>query len=122
MSKNLIPSLNALLSNVRKIKNFTGVEHDSQLFSNSELEEFLSLAEQSTKTVLKTQDIFGHTDLVIEYAFYLALMSRSLLEKGREYQTLDNGIHLSPPDLSNHMVVVASNVINNWFRKLYAML
>jgi len=50
--------------------------------------------------------------------YYLALMSKSLVERGREYAIQDNGVYMNPPNVSSHMMDVAANVISNWFRKV----
>src|SRR5205085_2720673 len=90
------------------------------LFKDEDLESFLNLATNATSAVLKTTFDVGFTnpDLVVEYAAYLALTSRSLLEKGREYAFEDHGIVLQPPNVSQHMFDVARSLIDNWFRKV----
>lgn len=122
MSRTLLMPLNALLYNNGKQKavdekgNVTYV--DVPIFAESELLEYLRLAEDTTKSVLKVDNTLKHTDLVVEYAYYLALISKSLIERGREYAINDNGIYMNPPNVSDHMMNVAQIVINNWFRKV----
>jgi hypothetical protein len=122
MSRILLMPLNALLHNNGKQKsvdekgNVTYVE--APIFTETVLLEYLRHADQSVKSVLKIDNTINHGDLVVEYAYYLALMSKSLVERGREYAIQDNGVYMNPPNVSSHMMDVAANVISNWFRKV----
>lgn len=122
MTHTLLPQLNSLLANIGKQKSLdkdgNTVYADMKIFSDEDLEVFLQLAESATKSSLKVENAVLHPDLVVEYAMYLALMQKSLVEKGREFAIEDNGMYYNPPNLSNHMMDVAANVINNWFRKV----
>ncbi len=90
MAHALLPQLHALLNNIGQQKTVDDTGKVSyipvQIFSDEDLEIFLGLAEKATQSSLKTQSyvVMTNPDLVVEYACYLALMSRSLLEKGRE--------------------------------------
>lgn len=122
MSRPLLMPLNALLHNNGKQKavdeNGNTSYVDVTIFAEGELLEYLRLAEQATKSVLKVDNTLEYTDLVVEYAYYLALISKSLIERGREYAIQDNGVYMNPPNVSSHMIDVSANVINNWFRKV----
>lgn len=122
MSRPLLMPLNALLHNNGKQKavdekgNVTYVE--VPIFAEGELLEYLRHADQTVKSVLKVDNTINHGDLIVEYAYYLALISKSLIERGREYAINDNGVYMNPPNVSDHMMNVANVVINNWFRKV----
>ncbi len=118
MSRAWLPSLNALLCNSIKGKDLKGNEAVLSIHQEEDLLEFLKLAEQSTKSVLGTKDVNDHVDLIVEYAFYLALVSKSLVERGREYAIEDKGVYLNPPDVSSHLVNVAHIALDNWHRKV----
>lgn len=124
MAHSLLSQLHVLLESVGQKKTVDAAGNVSyvtvKLFEDENLEVFLKLAEKATANVLKTMyDVsVVNPDLVVEYAFYLALTSRSLIEKGREYAIQDNGMYFDPPHVSAHMINVASMVFENWLKKV----
>lgn len=87
--------------------------------SDDELLIFIQHGENATKSALSLASLSGHhDDLVVEYAMYMALMSNSLIEKGREFAYSDNGIQLNPPALAEHMMQVARQVADGWHKKI----
>lgn len=121
MSRTLLIPLGTLLNNVGKKKDATGKYIDSPIFPENDLLEFLKVGEQSVKSVLKAVNVdvvLHYPDLVVEYAFAMALMSKSLIEKGREFAVHDNGVFHNPPNVSDHLVRVANMTLDNWHRKV----
>lgn len=111
MLKSLLIPLNALLNNNAK-------SNEMPIFSEDELLEYLKQGEQTVKSLLKVEDTNNHKNLVVEYAYYLSLMSKSLIIKGREYMIKNNGVYTNPPNVADHMMQIANTLINNWFRKV----
>ncbi len=118
MSRAWLPSLNAMLNNSIKGKDTKGNEVVLSIFPEEDLLEFLKLADSSTKTVLGLKNVDDHVDLIVEYAFYLALISKSLIEKGREYAIEDKGVYINPPNVADHLMNIAQMALDNWHRKV----
>jgi hypothetical protein len=108
-----------LLRNSLPKKDASAKASVAPLLSDDDLKVFLEHGENATKTAMNISEVPDHySDLVIEYAMYMALMSNSLIEKGREFAFLDSGVTFTPPALADHMMQVARAVIDGWFKKV----
>lgn len=121
----VIEKLNTLLSNAGQQKVVDDAGKTSyipvKIFEDKDLQNFIELSETAVQNVLKKEPgvaIGLYPELVVEHAFYLALISRSLVEKGREYVIQDNGLAYEPPHISSHMSSLATTVFENWLRKV----
>lgn len=54
------------------------------------------------------------SDLLVTYACYVLLSTKSLIERGREFKTTDNAVSYTPPDVSSHLLTVSRELWNNW--------
>jgi len=79
-----------------------------KIFSENEVASFMKLA------LLEVSALFSHNysfenlneyagieGLVIDYAVIVALASKALIEKGREFAVVDNGVAFACPEISN---------------------
>jgi hypothetical protein len=57
-------------------------------------------------------------DVIVEGATLMALASKALLERGREFQFTDNGINFNPPTMSELMQTEWSTTLAHHFEKL----
>jgi len=57
-------------------------------------------------------------DVIVQGATLMALSSKSLLERGREYTLVDNSIQFTPPTVSELMSTQWSGELANYFEKL----
>jgi len=57
-------------------------------------------------------------DVIVQGATLMALASKSLLERGREFQFNDNGISFTPPTVSDLMSTQWSTELNNHWEKV----
>lgn len=54
------------------------------------------------------------SDLLVTYACYVVLSTKSLVERGREVSVSSNGVSFVPPDMSEHLVRLSRELWNNW--------
>lgn len=119
-SYNRLDALKTLLRSNSSAKSTTGKTIQISIFTDDELNTFLQHGENATRTALNLTSIHEQTfnDLVVEYAFYTAILSKSLEEKGREMTYQDNGVSMTPPALADHMIAVAKMLSESWFKKV----
>lgn len=120
--KGLIPAFMTFTAARGKAKAVSpdGVESyiDTNVISDADAETFLTQGLSSTDVQVSGFSLARHSDLVLDYAVYAALMAQSLSERGREVAYSDNGVHLTPPDVSNMCFSVAQSHLNTWQRKI----
>ena len=61
-------------------------------------------------------DQFG--EILVEGATLYALASKSLIERGREFQITDNGLNFNPPTVSELMQTQYSTLLSHYWEKL----
>lgn len=125
--KPLVDALSVLLHNHGKAKHTDEHGHaqfiDIQIYSEEELVNAINLAAPVIVANLVKR---GHpadqnllSSLVVQYAFYLVLVSRSLPEKGKQFPQPDNtGNLVAPPDIAGHMMYAAQSMLDAMFRSI----
>jgi hypothetical protein len=99
---------------------------DLEVFSNEMLVDFLVMSlSDFNQTPYFTSYTFDDTlvvdtfsEVLVEGATLQALASKALIERGREFQIVDNGVHFNPPSVSDLMNTQYCTLINHHFDKL----
>lgn len=107
-------------------KNGNTVYVDCDIFSNDMLNDFLTLSlSDFNQTPYFTFFDFDDADFVTTFAEVLvegavlqALASKSLIERGREFQYTDGGLTFDPPSVSELMNTQYSALLSHHFEKL----
>ena len=99
---------------------------DVDIFSTESLEAFIYLSLSNFNqvpyfTFYKLEDsyvidIFAET--LVEGAVLYALASKALIERGREFQLVDSGVHFEPPTVSELMNTQYCTLLNYHWEKL----
>lgn len=136
-SQNAIMNINLLLKSLRarldsrgksKFKDEFGndVYVDCDIFSVEQLVSFLAISLSSfnqiphdTYFTFEDTDAIAHWhEILVQGATLIALSSKSLLERGREFQLSDNGISFTPPTVSELMQTQWSAELGNHWEKV----
>ncbi len=137
LSQEAIKNLNRLIKLLRlrlqssgrhQIKNeYGGIEYENcEIFSVDELYAFLcsSLAEFNLyphPTGFTWEDPFvvdDFADILVEGAYIMALGSKALIEKGREYNITDNGISFQPAAVADFLNSQMNSLLGPYREKL----
>lgn len=99
---------------------------DTDIFSKESLEAFIQLSLSDFNQVphftfftledSKVIDTFA--DVLVEGAVLSALASKALVERGREFQIVDNGITMEPPTISELLNTQYSTLLGFHWEKL----
>lgn len=102
------------------------VYENCDIFSNEELHMFLcaaltefNLIPHFTSFTFEEQivvDYFG--EIIVEGAYIMALLSKALMEKGKEFNISDNGISFTPPAVADLLNSQASSLLGPYREKL----
>jgi hypothetical protein len=126
----LIQLIKSRLSSSGKMKSTDGngntIYVDCDIFSNDMLNDFLTLSLSGfNQTPYFTFFDYDDADFVTTFAEVLvegavlqALASKSLIERGREFQINDGGLTFDPPSLSDLMQTQYATLIGHHFDKL----
>lgn len=126
----LIKSLKARLNSSGKAKSADAygntVYVDCDIFSVDMLTTFIATAlwdfNQVPYFTWFTFDDQGFVDqfgeVLVEGATLYALASKSLIERGREFQITDNGLNFNPPTVSELMQTQYSTLLSHYWEKL----
>lgn len=126
----LIKSLKARLNSSGKAKSADSygntVYVDCDIFSVDMLGTFIATAlwdfNQVPYFTWFTFDDQGFVDqfgeILVEGATLYALASKSLIERGREFQITDNGLNFNPPTVSELMQTQYSTLLSHYWEKL----
>src|SRR5579885_3265447 len=126
----LIKSLRARLNSSGKAKSADAYGNviyvDSNIFSVDMLATFIATALWDFNQVpyftfftFDDEDFveqFG--EILVEGATLYALASKSLIERGREFQITDNGLNFNPPTVSELMQTQYSTLLSHYWEKL----
>ncbi len=127
---NLVTLLKQRLQSSGKAKsvdtNGNTIYVDTDIFSKESLEAFIQLSLSDFNqvphftffTLEDTKVINTFTDVLVEGAVLSALASKALIERGREFQIVDNGITVDPPTVSELMNTQYSTLLGFHWEKL----
>jgi hypothetical protein len=87
-------------------------------FLDNALAEFNSIPFFTGFTFDDSNAIGQFCSILVERATLEALASKALLERSREYTIDDNGIHFTPPAISELMMTQYSTLLTNYWEKL----
>lgn len=117
--------LNTLLTNERNVKSSnpdgSATYVKTQIFSDIEIDNTIQQSVIATSTMIGLDEdivIDNHSDLVVEYAWHLALLSKSCTEAGRRINIYEPGIEYTSPDIASHLMDVARILLDNWHRRI----
>lgn len=110
---NLIKILKTRLNDLSK---------DSDIFTIDQYVAFLATALEAVNVYppftnygfSDTSFIESFSSLIVQYATYLAATSKSLIERGREFETSDNGVTFIPPTMSDLLMHLGDSEFNRW--------
>ena len=114
-------------SGMRPTKDANGVTvyESCDIFSISEMFAFLcsSLSEFNstphyTQFVFEDQIVVDFRDVIVEGAYIMALASKALIEKGREFTVSDNGISFQPAAVADMLNSQMSTMLSLYREKL----
>jgi hypothetical protein len=126
----LIKSLKARLNSSGKAKSMDSYGNvlyvDCEIFSVDMFTTFLSTAlwdfnQVPFFTFFEFDDdtfIQQFGEILVEGATLYALASKSLIERGREFQITDNGLNFNPPTVSELMSTQYSSLLSHYWEKL----
>ncbi len=136
-SQNAIFNINKLMKALRARLNSRGLAktkdefgnttyEDCDIFSVEQLTVFIAEALAGINyvphftffTLEDTEIIDFLFDLIVQYAYFLAIESKVLLERGRELSINDNGVTFQPPGISDMMNSIMQLEINNWWDRV----
>lgn len=136
-SQEAIKNINKLLKSLKSRLNSSGkakssdkygnvVYVDCDIFSVDMLVTFLATAlwdfnQVPFFTFFKFDDnnfVEQFGEILIEGATLSALASKSLIERGREFQVTDNGLNFTPPTVSELMNTQYSSLLSHYWEKL----
>ena len=126
----LLKSLKARLNSAGKAKSVDGYGNvtyvDCDIFSIDMLVTFLATAlwdfnQVPFFTFFQFDDdnfVEQFGEILVEGATLYALASKSLIERGREFQVTDNGLNFNPPTVSELMNTQYSTLLSHYWEKL----
>jgi hypothetical protein len=129
-SAKLISLLKQRLSSNGKVKSEDVLGNtiyvDCDIFSIEMLDSFLELSLSNFNQLpvftsfTLDDDTFVNTftEILVEGAVLYALSSQALIERGREFQIMDNGIHYTMPSVSELLQTQYSVLLGHHFNKL----
>jgi len=136
-SQNAIANINKLMKTLRARLNSSGkskskdnygniIYVDCDIFSVDMLTTFLAdslsaFNEIPFFTFFSFEDtpiIDQFHNVLVEGATLMALASKALIERGREFQITDNGVNFTPPSIAEMLNTQYSTLLNNYFEKL----
>jgi hypothetical protein len=99
---------------------------DCDIYTKEVLESFIDLSisefnQIPTFTYYSLEDslfVETFTEVLVEGATLYALASQALIERGREFQILDNGISFDPPVVSELLNTQYSTLLSHHWKKL----
>lgn len=99
---------------------------DSDVYAPSMLETFVHLSISDFNqtpyftffTLENSRFVDCFTEVLVEGATLYALSSQALIERGREFQTIDNGIVFDPPTVSDILNTQYCTLLNHHWEKL----
>jgi len=65
-----------------------------------------------------TEFVDEFLEVLAQYAVIMALASKVMLERGREFDITDNGTSFRPPGVSDVLQTQYTTELNNWFEKI----
>jgi len=136
-SQTAINNINQLLKGLKARLNSSGkskridqfgnvVYEDCDIYTIDQLVVFLATALSAfneiptfTEFTFEDSEIMRiYYDVIMQYALILALSSKALLERGREFTITDNGVSFNPPGVSEVLMTQYSAEMGNWNEKV----
>ena len=136
LSQNAIHNINILMQILRRRLQSSGIHftkdslgnpiyENCDIFSIEEMKAFLCSSLSDFNTTPHVTDFHWEDDIVIQYrdvivegAYIIALGSKALIEKGREFTISDNGISYTPPQVADLLNSQMSTLIGAYREKL----
>lgn len=127
----MIQAFESRLASKGKIKKEDNTYVDAEIYSKEKVESFLLMGIAATHSVYPNSGLINNIDLdklpsdlpllyfdmSVQYAVICALGSQALLERGREFTTIDNGMAFTPPILSDILMNQYNQEMHFWLEK-----